>query len=164
MAEACTVAIHRLDSGCLLRVEGRGTLRESPAVRDFACCAIENGADVFIDLSACDYLDSTFLGCLVILHERGTNSDGSFAVVADEDARRKLLHKVRLDRVLTFVSERPPCLGPPVPLKVSALERTDFCRHLLETHRKLAELGGPAADTFRGIAQQLAKELDSLRA
>jgi len=162
MAADCTLTIHRTESGYLFRIAGRGSMRESPAVRDFVCGAIEDGADVVMDLAACEYLDSTFLGCLVMLHQRGTSGDGSFAVLADEAVRKKLLRSVRLDRVLHFADQCPQCVGDPVALHVSVLDRREFGEHLLETHRRLAELGGPAADTFRKVAEQLGKELDGL--
>ena len=162
MAEPCTVTIHRTVSGCLLRIAGRGTMRESPSVRDFVLGALADGADVVLDLSECERLDSTFLGCLVMLHEGGKSCDGSFAVFADESVREKLLGSVRLHRLLTFEDERPDCLGDPVMLNVSILEQIEFGHHLLETHRKLAELGGPAAGSFRRAVEQLEKELDAL--
>jgi anti-anti-sigma factor len=156
----CIVAIHRIESGFLLRLSGRGTLHDSPAVRDFVCGIIKEGAQIVLDLSECEYLDSTFLGCLMVLHERSSNRPGSFAVLANETARRKLLRTVRLDRLLTFIDECPVSIGEPVILRSSELKRTDFCRHLLETHRKLSELGGPEAATFGSIADEFAKELN----
>ncbi len=159
MGDACTLTIARTESGYLFRIAGRGTMRESPSVRDFICGAIEDGADVVLDLSACEYLDSTFLGCLVMLHDRGKSQDGSFAVFAEQSKREKLLGTVQLDRFLNFADQRPHGVGDPVTLHVSVLERTEFGQHLLETHRKLAELGGPAADTFRKVADQIAREL-----
>ncbi|MGE0761394.1 MAG: STAS domain-containing protein [Pirellulaceae bacterium] len=161
MADTCSVAIHRSTGGCVLRVHGRGTFRESPAVRDFVSCAIERGADVVLDISECEFLDSTFLGCLVILHDRARRGQGAFTVCATELAKDKLLQSMRLDRILRVVPTCPDCMGPPVPLNVSELNRQELGRHLLETHRKLAELGGPAADMFRAIVSQLARELDS---
>jgi anti-anti-sigma factor len=160
MGESASLAIYRTESGYFLRVVGRGTMRESPAVRDFVEGAVQNGADIVLDLSACEYLDSTFLGCLVILQQRSRNNDGSFAVLADESAQRKLLRTAGLHHLLTFADERPQSIGEPVELQASNLQRHDFCRHLLEAHRKLADLGGPTADEFRGVAEQLAKELD----
>ncbi|NQT38480.1 MAG: hypothetical protein HQ581_13375, partial [Planctomycetes bacterium] len=97
-----------------------------------------------------------------MLHQRGKSQDGSFAVLADEAVRKKLLGSVRLDRVLHFADQCPQCVGDPVALHVSVLDRREFGEHLLETHRRLAELGGPAADTFRKVAEQLGKELDGL--
>jgi anti-anti-sigma regulatory factor len=160
MDEHSKIEIHRSVSGYVFRIVGRGTLLESAAVCDFVCGAIEDGADVVLDLSECEYLDSTFLGGLVIMYRRGESGCGSFAVFADESARRNLLDSCRLDLILPFVDECPPCTESSVALQVTHLKRTEFAQHLLETHRKLAKLGGPAAETFRRIVDQLRKELD----
>ena len=163
MTDHCTLTIHRTESGYLFRIAGRGTNRESSAVRDFVCGAIEDGADVVLDLSTCEYLDSTFLGCLVLLHQRAAAHPGTFVVFADESTRERLLRQVGLDRLLCFVEALPPCTGEAVSLEVPTLERMEFCEHLLESHEKLAELGGPTAQTFASIAKQLAKELEDMR-
>ena len=60
MAATCTLAIHRTETGYLFRVIGRGTMRQSPAVRDFVSGAMEDGVEVVLDLCECEYLDSTF--------------------------------------------------------------------------------------------------------
>lgn len=155
MPEPCKIAICRTDDGYLLRVEGRGTLRESPAVRDVVRAAIEDGAQVVIDLTDCTYLDSSFLGCLVILHQCADRERGSFLVFADQASRDRLLASVHLDRFLQFTHSCPDCLGASVTLEVKSLDRLKLGRHLHDTHRKLAELGGPAASTFQRIAEQL---------
>jgi anti-sigma B factor antagonist len=160
MSDPCTLTIHRTNTGYVFRIAGRGTMHESPAVRDFICGAMEDGASIVVDLTDCEYLDSTFLGCLVLLHKRGRNEKGSFAVHADERVRSRLLGCVGLDRVLDFVEQCPECVGPPVTLPLANLERNEFWHHLLETHRKLAELGGPSAESFGRIADQMAREID----
>lgn len=162
MPQACKIGIHRTEDGYLLHLDGRGTLRESPAVRDVVHAAIQDGAHVVLDLSDCTYLDSSFLGCLVILHQCGDDASGSFSVVANETIRKSLLAGSHLDRVLTFTEPCPEGLGNTVTLEVTSLDRLKLCRHLFETHRQLAELAGPAADTYRRIAEQLARELESI--
>jgi len=159
MENACTLTVDGTESGYVCRIEGRGTMGESPHVRDFICGAIADGAHVVLDLSTCEYLDSTFLGCLVMLHARGENQDGSFRIFADPSRREKLLGTVHLDHYLNFTDECPAGTGDPVTLDVSVLDRAEFGEHLLETHRKLAELGGPAAGTFQKVADQIAREL-----
>ena len=66
MENSCSIQIYGVETAYLFRIVGRGTRRESPAVRDFVRGALEDGANVVIDLSPCEHLDSTFLGCLVI--------------------------------------------------------------------------------------------------
>ena len=162
MENNCSIEIYRIHTGYLFRIVGRGTLRESPAVRDFVCGAIEDGADVVMDLSQCEHLDSTFLGCLVILHQRAELDGGSFSVFADELVRQRLFGVSHLDKIIVFVEQLPECLGSSVQLQITKLDRKEFCQHLLATHRRLAELGGPAAETFQRIVEQLQREFDQL--
>ena len=162
MNAPCTVEIRRTETGYFLSIVGRGTLHASRTVKEFICNAVEDGAEVTLDLSACEYLDSTFLGCLVIVQQRGSRADGSFAVHANQLVRHKLLHKAGLQHVLTFVDDCPEGIGDPVTLQISDVEQREFCQHLLETHQRLAELGGPTAPKFRAIADQLSKELGNL--
>ena len=58
--------------GYCVRVAGRGTMRESPALRAFALQVLdEPGSPTLdVDLTACEYLDSTFLGGLLGLFRR----------------------------------------------------------------------------------------------
>lgn len=158
MHQTCALAIHRTDSGYLFRIDGRGTMRESVAVRDFVCGALEKSDSVVVDLNDCDYLDSTFLGCLLVMHQRSSSCAAKLSIFATDSARQRLLATLRLDRVLSFAEELPECVGAAATLEVSEVGQPEFASHLIETHRKLAELGGPAANTFHAIADDLARE------
>lgn len=147
------------DSGYLICLADQATVRQSPSVRDFVSGAIEDGVQVVMDLSGCTYLDSTFLGCLVLLSRRGNKRGGSFSVLATESDCDRLFGKTNLQQVLQLTHQSPVAMGPPVALPATALQRREFGRHLLETHRELAELGGPQAATFAAIADRLAQEL-----
>ena len=160
MDDFCLLKIRRTTSGYVVHLEGRGTMRESPTLRDFASGALEDGADIWVDLSACEYLDSTFLGCLAVLQRCAKMGRGSFAVVADASTSKRLLAGVHLDRILDIQEDGPPVFGDAVALPTAAIERREFARHLIESHDRLAELGGPAAESFRRIAAQLQEEID----
>ncbi len=158
--ESGKIAICRTDSGYLVRVTPRGTVEQSLAVRDFVCRTMDEGIHIVLDLSTCEYLDSTFLGSLVIMHQHGDESPGSLNVYADEARRHQLFGACHLDAFLNFASARPRCTSGEVALQVANLGRADLCEHLIATHQKLADLGGPAAETFRRIANRLVSERD----
>ena len=106
--------IGRTNSGCVVRVEGRGTLRESPAIQEFALHFLEQEQErgVFvIDLAGCDYLDSTFLGFLVLLHGRYNRTEPHrFLVAASDDQCQRLLAPSRLNRLARYHrAESRPC-------------------------------------------------------
>jgi len=155
-----SVTVGRLPDGFLVRVQGRGTMRESPGFCRFAHDALTNGARVVVDLSECSYLDSTFLGCLVGLHKHpGAWGSRTFVVAASLPVRQKLLGPTRLDRVLLFSDESPVACGEVVPLTSQQLNPSEFGHHVMQCHERLAELGGEDSAKFEQIAKQLAREL-----
>ena len=137
-------------------------MRESPSVREFAgrCLDQHREMTLTIDLFACEYLDSTFLGCLVGLYRRSHQEPQiQFMVCADRDTVQKLLGSTRLDSIFQCVEASPEPVGPWVELSAPNLEKRDFGLHLLECHQRLSELECPAAPAFKAVAEQLAREL-----
>jgi hypothetical protein len=68
----------------------------------------------------------------------------------------------RLDQILSFTDQLPEHVGAAIELPIPSLPRREYCAHLLDTHRQLADLGGPSAETFQRIVDQLKQELDRL--
>jgi len=94
--------------GYIVRVEGRGTMHESVSFKSFVSAILdcESSRQIILDLSACDYLDSTFLGCLLALHQRfNRQSPQRFVIAAAGEARTRLLARTRLDQVLTLTDD-----------------------------------------------------------
>jgi anti-anti-sigma regulatory factor len=153
----------RTAAGFLVRVEGRGTMQESPALREFAA-AIDAGAQatLAVDLSACEYLDSTFLGCIAGIWRR-THGEPllSLAICAPPDIRRRLLGATRLDTVLHCEDAAPAPTGPWSILASPELEKHEFGLHILECHRRLSEIESPSSGAFKVVADQLEKELSA---
>lgn len=160
MSKPCELTVQRTAAGYLIRVAGTGTNQQSPAVRDFSCGAIEDGAEIVLDLSRCDYLDSTFQGCLVVINRRANKQDGRFGVIADAATCKRLFGSTCLEQILPMRDEAPATQGSSVALPVVKLERREFGQHLLETHDELAKLGGPQGATFRALVDQLSHELN----
>ena len=150
--------------GYCVRVAGRGTMRESPALRAFALQILDEpgGPTLDVDLTACDYLDSTFLGGLLGLFRRFEQAgpSGRLAIAGPTEVLHRLLGPTRLDAILPLRAECPERLGEEVPIPPQALDAADLGRHILESHRRLAELGGANAAVFGPIADQIARELD----
>jgi anti-anti-sigma factor len=163
-AQGSMLRCGRTASGFLVLVEGHGTLSESPTLHEFTTQSLEaqlGPSTVVIDLSHCDYLDSTFLGCLVDLHRKYNQTvPHRFLVSASCDQSQKLLGPTRLDHLLDVKEVCPQLIGEVVELSGPFLPREDLGRHVMECHRRLAELGGSRAPSFRSIADQLALELD----
>jgi hypothetical protein len=115
---------------------------------------------LLVDLSRCDYLDSTFLGCLASLHRKYNRTlPHRFQVAASGDKCQKLLAPTRLNYLLDVTEVYPGPIADVLEVSHPILASADLGRHLLECHRRLAELGGSQAASFQSIADQLAREL-----
>lgn len=162
MQDSAVLKFAQTAAGGVVQIAGRGTMQESAALLSFIEPILSSDSTyaLIVDLSVCDYLDSTFLGTLVLL-DRRYSAGGStrFRVFASREQCTKLLHASRLDRVLTIISERPAsdCDWQPVP--AAPMEQDEFIRHLIECHQRLSELGGPSARGFQQVADQLSREL-----
>ena len=156
-----SLEIGRTEQGILFRVTGRGTMRESRLVARSAERYLESkGCTLTIDLSCCDYLDSTFLGCLVQLYKRfGPEAAQRYLVVAPEEKRERLLAPVHLDEVLPLADASPPLVGECQQIRLAEIDARELGTHVMQCHRRLAELAGPNQETFRHVADQLAREL-----
>jgi anti-anti-sigma regulatory factor len=148
-------------TGCLLRVEGRGTMRESRAAHELAIrCLPTPDCTVAFDLSACENLDSTFLGCLIDLQRRfGRGQNTRFAITSPSESCRRLFETAQVQRALTIAPDSPPTLADFLTLPAAAMDSPQMPEHILNCHRLLSEFEGPSQPAFRAIADQLAKEL-----
>ncbi len=120
-------------------------------------CA-DSRASVAIDLLGCDYLDSTFLGCLLNLQRVGAGTQ--FQVVADEAARKRVLAATQLDGYLTLVPEAPNSTSPFMKLDANPVSERELGQQIMESHQALAEVPSEFASEFRRIASRLMCELE----
>ena len=163
MPAPSALKVARTPTGHCIRVEGRGTMRESRTVSEFAARSLDvPESTVVVDLSSCDHLDSTFLGCLVQIQKRaGTASPPRFLVAASPEKVKKLLAPTKLDLIVRTTAQPPNVVGEYVNLPSADPASPDVMRHVMESHRRLAELGGPQQAAFAAIADSIEKELNA---
>ncbi|MCA9185500.1 MAG: STAS domain-containing protein, partial [Planctomycetales bacterium] len=148
----------------IVRIVGRGTMHESACVRAFIEDCLDNDASVLLDLNACNYLDSTFLGCLIALHRLGKRHENiAFRVCADHATCQRLLSTSTLTRLLNIVPQCPSMSTDEVCVAAEVPEPDALGRHVMQCHRLLADLGGEHAEQFRAIANRLELELEHSR-
>ncbi len=160
MTLRCDLCVSRTRNGFVVRVQGNGTATHSPAFAEFVkgCLVEDPNATVTIDLLGCEYLDSTFLGCLLKLQRLGTAK--RFHVAADEAARTRLLTATCLDRYLTLLSKAPSSTGTFLRIEPGEVSKQQLGRHMQETHQALGDLPSASASVFKRIAEQLAHDLE----
>ena len=156
------VKVAPTDRGCCIRVEGCGTMQESHAAQDVAARTLLTSPEavVVFDLCDCEYLDSTFIGCLLQLYRNfGRTKPPRFTVAAPQVKRKKLLGACAIDKVLPSVDAPPEVLGQWVNLAQCKGDRTQLMRHVMECHRALAEVDCPMKGAFAKIADGIEKDL-----
>jgi anti-anti-sigma factor len=159
MTRHCAISVAPTCQGFVVRVQGSGTSTHSPTLATFVneCFGRDVETNVAIDLIGCDYLDSTFLGCLVKLQRAGTKT--RFQVVADEASRKRLLAATQLDGYFAFDGEAPKSTSPFVKLDISPLSDHELGQHVMEAHQALGDVPSEFASKFKRIASQLMSEL-----
>jgi anti-anti-sigma regulatory factor len=151
------------DDGFLMRIVGRGTLRESPVFRELVvkCLETEGQPEVVVDVSQCEYLDSTFMGCLIWLHKyAGELSPQRFRFFASPERFRELFAFCMLDRVLNLTQSCPEPVEEFIVIPLADLDAHELGRHVAECHRRLAELGTRESARLARIANRISRELD----
>ena len=152
--------IARWDDGFLVRVIGHGTATSSPTFKEFVLqCFEHRGARVVVDLGDCEYLDSTYLGCLIGLQKRCVRQPELFQIAADRATRIRLFSISVFDQILPLVDAPPAVMGEWMPLEPDDVRIEELGRHVMECHRALAALPCEEAPKFLAVAKRLAEEL-----
>jgi anti-anti-sigma factor len=136
-------------------------MRQSPTFREFVEQSVHrrDGSQVVVDVSECEYLDSTFLGCLIGLKKLCEKDRSRFIIAANEQDKIRLFATSVLDRYLPFTNAAPPAATELIELDTPELDPKELGRHVMHAHRLLAGLDCRDADKFRSIADRLQEEL-----
>jgi anti-anti-sigma factor len=149
------------DDQCIVfQIEGRGTMQQAPALRGRAESALADGVRrLQVDLRRCHYMDSTFLGTLLLLMRAVSRLEqGEFALVCPSPECRQLLEKMQLVKVYSIVEleELPGYLWSDLP---ADLDNPDcFDRVVVEAHQELAATPGAPNAMFAALAKRLMDE------
>jgi anti-anti-sigma factor len=90
----------------------RATSKETEVFREKINSDLKNGNKKFIiDLSRCDFIDSSFMGALVLCTKKSLNEKAIFVLVIREGGYlSSLFRTTRLERVLTIFETRQAAL------------------------------------------------------
>ncbi len=86
----------------IVSFEGEVDLEHSPKAREVLLECVAKGQDVFVDLSAVSYIDSSGVASLVEAFQASKKQGTRFALVAVNEAALRVLELARLDKVFTI--------------------------------------------------------------
>ncbi len=85
----------------------RGTIKHADQLKKHLVDVIENGYNkIVLDISACNFIDSSFLGVLVAILKRTTSSNGDLKLVGFQPAVRSMFELTRLFRVFDSFADK----------------------------------------------------------
>jgi anti-anti-sigma factor len=151
----------------LFQVEGQVTMRHALPLRRCAERALADGmARLLVDLQGCTYMDSTFLGTLLfLLRASAQRGQGAFALVSPSPQCRRLLQGIGMEDVFPIATTEEPDADAGIKLNAELPSCTvEFKDTVVQAHRELAALPGPAGETFRTVAGSLTKNLEAEQA
>lgn len=84
----------------------RATLAKAVSFKDYVSNTITSGAHkIIVDLSICEYIDSTFLGAMVAMLKKVNALNGDLRLVYNKEVPSLLFVLTRMDKVFkTFTS------------------------------------------------------------
>jgi anti-anti-sigma factor len=112
---------------------------------------------VSVDLSACTYMDSTFVGLLVAIDRAQKRAGARLRMLSPTSACTDIIAQLGLDRIFA-----PPEPGPwsvPAGADLVSADRPPSPEFLLDVHVALMEASGPARETFGLLREVLEKRV-----
>ena len=162
-APQCTIRVHQDDQGVTFRVEGWAAMNHSlPFCHCAEKCLCGGAASLRVDLRQCTYMDSTFLGDLLLLkRDVERRGRGEFALVSPSPQCQRLLEQMRLNVFFPIVTAEQPPSWDWSDLPSGQAEVQAFQANVVEAHEELANLPGPAGDPFRAVVRCLNQARDT---
>lgn len=152
------IRAHRENAVLTFDVAGPATMMDSPAVHALANEEVATGArSLRIDLRDCTAMDSTFSGTLLALKRRLDEVHGDLRLVCPSDRVVELLRQMGLDDFYAIdVVDRLE--GPWTSVDVAQPRVEALEQRVLDAHKELARVPGPAARDFRAVVEELRRE------
>lgn len=165
-----SLLVGRIDGTLWVRVENRGSFKNSPDLRAAAESAVRRGMNrIVVDLEDCPIMDSTFMGTLTSLHLalEKLPGDSGLIVLNANDRNLDLLQSLGLDHV--FRVDKDGTELPELRRQVAAemfaraqvqpLDKSEHAAHVLEAHEALAGANPANLDRFRDVVSFLRQEV-----
>lgn len=148
-----------------IKVVGRGSFQNSGCLKAFYQQLLKDGVNRFVvDLEACTYLDSTFLGILLGLGLKLKEVGNSSLHILNASPRNlELLKNLGLDRLIHIDNGRIPLNGLPEKnleeMACPVPTRQEAAPTILEAHEALMEFDPRNVPKFKDVVEFLREDL-----
>ena len=172
MNPVAPIYVGQLQNGVIwIRVEGKGSFKNSAELKEFASVAIDKGAkELVIDLENCPVMDSTFMGTLVGITRNLDKIDNTSIDVINANSRNEqLLVSLGIDKLLNldlenrthqeFRNDISEYIQNGHYLEHEELDTIKGAVHTLEAHQELTKADKSNVPRFKDVIHYLEEEL-----
>ncbi len=149
-----------VDDRIYIKAKGHVTAAYCPELKSRCFARFEDKppvASILLDLTECDYMDSTFLGLIVGLAKRlKTISDRKIALWGASEVCIGLLRTIGVLRLVEIAG-----LAPEIPAALDRVGRgvTTTAQFLLDTHEELSSLSDENRAKFSALSSMLRESI-----
>lgn len=166
-ADSPSVALGSTGSGLYIGMNGRATQRTCPTVdrlvSDFLASQPAT-PEIAIDLTGCEWLDSTFAGWMAGLQKRlGRIAGGKLRISGCSDRCRASLDRMQLAGMFAQEAIPVPTELTQVPCITTDRPDREALRIMLQAHEELAAVSEANARIFGPIVEMIRKQLEATR-
>jgi len=141
-------------------IQGHGTWVHCSAVHDACMAELQAGREVTLDLSLCQYLDSTFLGTIQELVDTAAKQSAVFQIQGVLPDVYRLFEELGMDQVVEdMVADMTPLPTCMLPLESSPVADNRDRKRILLAHEALAALGDQNRQEFLRLIEGMRAEL-----
>ncbi len=162
-----------IDQTAVIRVEGRGSFKISPPMKQFIHRVIESKSAnrILIDMSDCSSMDSTFMGVLAGLAYHVTGKSGfTFKLINLSKKNQKLLITLGVDRVVNYslstTGEEKELMASQSKdaeaLEPDLSDPLETAKTTLEAHEALVDINPENFEKFKSVIELLQNDVNTL--
>lgn len=162
-----------VDHTAVIRVEGRGSFKISPPLKQFIHQVIgnETADHILIEMSNCSGMDSTFMGVVAgIACYVKSKPHFDFQLINLSEKNRKLLVTLGVDRVVEYsmsaTQEQQTLLnqleGSSQSLKADFSDKLEAAKTTLEAHETLVDINPENLVKFKSVLEYLQDDVRNL--
>ncbi|OGV39067.1 MAG: hypothetical protein A2X48_18075 [Lentisphaerae bacterium GWF2_49_21] len=154
------VLIARENGKYHIKVEGRANFECSPTLRNFASSIDEHDCKgIFIDLSECVGMDSTFMGILALIGLKTKKIGFLTNIVNASENNKKLLNGLGLQKIFNYTTSSEIESQQRWVDAVSSSDKKEKAETVLQAHETLMEVDQQNIPKFQNVVDFVKKDL-----
>ena len=162
-----------IDRTAVIRIEGRGSFKTSPPMKQFIQRVMESKSAnrILVDMADCSGMDSTFMGVLAGLsYHIKDNSGFTLKLTNLSEKNQKLLTTLGVDRVVNYslsstCEEQELMAGPcdeAQTLEPDSADTLNTAKTTLEAHETLVNINPENLVKFKSVIELLQNDVRTL--